>query len=208
MSWTAWIHNILTEEIPDDQGGGETEKTAPPSSGEATSSAKPSKADAAPVDKKAYDIIFKATQDEDSLFSKFLEMLPPTDLIAEEKKRFQTAVAYLRKQVKEATPEKIILAIQKQVGALKGEKEKFDKALTQRRQVVEQMEKEHQALTERIAELQKEIQQVQNERDAAQAKIELEKQKIVKSQEGFDAALLAVENDLNTQREKVKNFLK
>jgi chromosome segregation ATPase len=203
MSWTAWIHNVLTEEVPG-QGVAEVEKPTPQS----PSDVKLPKTGAVSVDKKAYDIIFKAIQDEDSIFSKFLEMMPPTDLISEEKKRFQTAFAYLRKQVKEATAEKIVSAIQKQIGALKGEKEKFDKALVERGQIVEQMEKDHQALVERIAELQSEIQRVQDERDAAQANIELEKQKIAKSQEGFDAALLAVENDLNNQREKVKTFLK
>jgi len=160
------------------------------------------------ADKKVYDIIYKSIQNEESLFFKLVELMPPESLVSEESKRFKTAFLYLQKQSKSATPDIIIQDLQGMINSLGEEKNKFDKALEDRRSLITQMVKDHDLVIQRVEELEQELKKSQAHIEEINSKIEEEKKKITKSQEGFDLALKDVENKLNTQKEKVKNFLK
>ena len=204
MSFKEFLNSLLTEEVPEED---KEEKKEAPSAGTSSEGTAQVEAKVA-IDQRAYEMIMKSIKEKSSGYEQFMKMLASLEkVIPDEATRHRSALVALQ-QVSAVTSEGIDESIQKMINALKGEREKFKRDLTEQTTIIDGMVKEQETLVQRITQLQNEVKELETQKNTAQSRIDSEKQKLARSQAGFEAALKAVEDDLKARKEKFKTLLK
>jgi chromosome segregation ATPase len=207
------VTDIFTEEVPGSESSNVSTvqptatATAPATTTVADKTAAPVRIQSDDIDDEAYKAICRSIRKKGPEYEKFFGMVNSlSEEIRDEAALFRSSVKALKAQGP-FDSNKVVQAIENQIGALPEEKRKFDSYAADKEKEIIAQETEIESKKQKLEELKRQIEEMETDIESRESNATRVRQSIEQTRTRFEATLAKVEADLTADKQKVLNYL-